>query len=184
MPPRSKEQTPVLEDHVTVTRSQLVREIAERADIDRKAADEALRHFEQIVKENVNKGENVVLSGFLKFSRRATPARPARKGVNPFTGEMTTFKAKPASKAPRVTALKAFKDTISSGKVPKLAAKPAAKKTAKKAAAKKTAKKAGKKAAAKKTTAKKTTAKWAPARKVAAKRPAAKKTAKKATRRR
>lgn len=164
---------------MTVTRSQLVREIAERADIDRKAADEALRHFEQVVKENVNKGENVVLSGFLKFSRRATPARPARKGVNPFTGEMTTFKAKPASKAPRVTALKAFKDTISSGKVPKLAAKPAAKKTVKKAGAKKTAKKATTKRAAKKTTAKR-----APARKVAAKRPAAKKTAKKATRRR
>lgn len=164
---------------MTLTRSQLVREISERADMDRRAADEALRQFEQVVKEFVNKGENVVLSGFLKFSRRATPARPARKGINPFTGEETTFKAKPASKAPRVTALKSFKDVISSGKVPKAPAK----KTAKKAAAKKTTKKAAKKAT------KRAPAKRAPARKAAkkttARRPAAKKTtARKSTRRR
>lgn len=158
---------------MSVTRTQLVRELAERSESDRKSAAEFLAHFEQIVKENVTKGENVVLSGFVKFSRRATPARPARKGVNPFTGEPTTFKAKPASKAPRVTALAAFKEVVASGKAPKAAAK---KTTAKKAASKKAA---TKKRAVKKTAAKKTAAKKRVVKKTAAKR-----TAKKATRRR
>ena len=159
---------------MSVTRTQLVRELAERSESDRKSAAEFLAHFEQIVKENVAKGENVVLSGFVKFSRRATPARPARKGINPFTGEPTTFKAKPASKAPRVTALAGFKEVVASGKVPKAPAK--------KAAAKKAA---SKKAAAKKRVVKKTAAKKTAAKKTATKKRAVKKTAaKKATRRR
>jgi nucleoid DNA-binding protein len=38
------------------------------------------------------------------------PARKARKGINPFTGEPTIFKAKPASRKVKVTALKALKE--------------------------------------------------------------------------
>lgn len=163
---------------MSVTRTQLVRELAERSESDRKSAAEFLANFEQIVKENVAQGENVVLSGFVKFSRRATPARPARKGINPFTGEPTTFKAKPASKAPRVTALAAFKEVVASGKAPKAAKKT----TAKKAAVKKAA---TKKRAVKKATAKKAAVKKAAVKKTATKKRAVKKTtAKKATRRR
>ena len=38
------------------------------------------------------------------------PAVKARKGVNPFTGEEQMFKAKPASTAVKVRALKKLKD--------------------------------------------------------------------------
>ena len=41
---------------------------------------------------------------------RYKAATRARKGTNPFTGEPTTFKAKPATLQPRFTAGKAFKD--------------------------------------------------------------------------
>lgn len=46
--------------------------------------------------------------GRLKMSYKA--ATKARKGTNPFTGEPTTFKAKPATLQPRFTAGKALKD--------------------------------------------------------------------------
>lgn len=40
------------------------------------------------------------------------PATKARKGVNPFTGEEMMFKAKPASKTVKVSALKGLKDMV------------------------------------------------------------------------
>ena len=46
--------------------------------------------------------------GRLKMSYKA--ATKARKGTNPFTGEPTTFKAKPATLQPRFTASKALKE--------------------------------------------------------------------------
>ena len=46
--------------------------------------------------------------GRLKMSYKA--ATKARKGMNPFTGEPTTFKAKPTTVQPRFTASKSLKD--------------------------------------------------------------------------
>ena len=46
--------------------------------------------------------------GRLKMSYKA--ATKAKKGTNPFTGEPTTFKAKPATLQPRFTPGKALKD--------------------------------------------------------------------------
>jgi nucleoid DNA-binding protein len=40
------------------------------------------------------------------------PATKARKGINPFTGEPTTFKAKPARNVIKVRALKALKEMV------------------------------------------------------------------------
>ena len=40
------------------------------------------------------------------------PARPARKGVNPFTKEPCVFKAKPASKTVRALPMKKLKEKI------------------------------------------------------------------------
>ncbi len=53
-----------------------------------------------------------VLPGFAKFVVVKKPARPARKGINPFTKEPTTFAAKPASKAVKARPAKAIKDAI------------------------------------------------------------------------
>lgn len=53
-----------------------------------------------------------VLPGFAKFVVVKRPARPARKGINPFTKEPTVFAAKPASKAVKARPVKAIKDTV------------------------------------------------------------------------
>ena len=57
------------------------------------------------------KGARVfVLPGLLKITVTSVAAKPARKGINPFTGEPTTFKAKPATVRVKVRAMKKLKD--------------------------------------------------------------------------
>jgi nucleoid DNA-binding protein len=50
------------------------------------------------------------LPGLAKITVTKKPATKARKGINPFTGQPTVFKAKPARRAVKVRALKALKD--------------------------------------------------------------------------
>eukprot|EP00666_Eupelagonemidae_sp_cell4sb_P010954 gene10954-8941_t len=58
----------------------------------------------------LKKNGKFVLPGFAKFVVKKKKATKARKGVNPFTKEPCTFKAKPASKTVRARAIKAIKD--------------------------------------------------------------------------
>ena len=138
-----------------MNRRELVLALSERTETDRRSADEMLSAFTDIITETVAKGEPVAITGFAKFAR---VDRPARMGRNPQTGEAIKIKA---SRRVRVTALKAFKDAVLTGKAAPAKKAPAKKAApAKRAPAKKatTAKKApAKKAPAKKTTARKTT---------------------------
>ena len=52
------------------------------------------------------------IPGLLKIRVVDKPARKARQGINPFTGEEMMFKAKPASKVVKVSALKGLKDMV------------------------------------------------------------------------
>ena len=54
-----------------------------------------------------------VLPGLLKITVTNVPAKKARKGINPFTGEPTTFKAKPATVKVKVRPMKKLKDAAS-----------------------------------------------------------------------
>jgi len=53
-----------------------------------------------------------VMPGVLKMTVVKKPARPARKGRNPFTGEEIMFKAKPAYKTIKIKALKKLKEMV------------------------------------------------------------------------
>jgi nucleoid DNA-binding protein len=52
------------------------------------------------------------IPGLLKMRVVKKPAKKARKGINPFTGEEMMFKAKPASKVVKISALKGLKDMV------------------------------------------------------------------------
>jgi nucleoid DNA-binding protein len=119
-----------------MNRRELVAELAERTDSDKRTADAALQAFIDAVTDTVAKGDPVAISGFCKFVRRDVPAKPRRMGRNPATGEEMMLAPKPASKSVRITPLKAFKDAVISGRPKKKAAK---KSTAKRAPAKKAA---------------------------------------------
>ncbi|MDR3478558.1 MAG: HU family DNA-binding protein [Gammaproteobacteria bacterium] len=51
-----------------------------------------------------------VMPGLYKITVAKKAARPARKGINPFTGEEVVFKAKPAHKVIKIKALKKLKE--------------------------------------------------------------------------
>lgn len=52
------------------------------------------------------------LPGLLKINVVNKPARKAREGINPFTGEKVVFKAKPAHKVVKIRALRKLKDMV------------------------------------------------------------------------
>lgn len=52
------------------------------------------------------------IPGLCKITVQRKPATKEREGVNPFTGEPTTFKAKPARNVVKVRPLKALKDMV------------------------------------------------------------------------
>ena len=56
---------------------------------------------------------SVPLGNLGRLKMRYKEATKARKGTNPFTGEPTTFKAKPARNVVKVRPLKKLKDMVS-----------------------------------------------------------------------
>lgn len=63
-------------------------------------------------KSSKDKKAAVNFGGLMKVVVQHKPATRARKGVNPFTGEETMFKAKPARNVLKVRPLKALKDLV------------------------------------------------------------------------
>lgn len=60
----------------------------------------------------MSKHGSFVVPGFAKFVVVKKKATKARKGINPFTGEETVFKAKPARKVIKARPVKAAKDAV------------------------------------------------------------------------
>jgi DNA-binding protein HU-beta len=89
-----------------MTKAELIEKMAKDADVSKAAAGKALDSFIDGVKKSLKKGDKVTLVGFGTFS---VSKRGARKGRNPRTGETIKIKA---SKAPKFTSGKAFKDAI------------------------------------------------------------------------
>ena len=88
-----------------MNRSELVIAIAERAEVDRKAADAILNAFAEITSGVVAKGdEKVTIPGFLGFERTLRAARTAR---NPQTGDPIDI---PAGHSVKVSAGAKLKD--------------------------------------------------------------------------
>jgi nucleoid DNA-binding protein len=52
------------------------------------------------------------IPGLCKIVVQRKPATKERQGINPFTGEETTFKAKPARNVIKVRPLKNLKDMV------------------------------------------------------------------------
>ena len=69
----------------------------------------------QVIEKHIKTGGpgKFVMPGLMKINVVKKPARPARKGVNPFTGEEIMFKAKPAHKVVKIKALKRLKEQAS-----------------------------------------------------------------------
>lgn len=106
-----KKSGPVKE---AMSKSALYASIAENTQVARKDVAAVFAELENIINGHICKrGAGVFnLPGLLKITTVKKPARKARKGINPFTGEETVFKAKPASTVVKVRPLKKLKDFV------------------------------------------------------------------------
>jgi nucleoid DNA-binding protein len=94
------------------TKTQIVSEIAEANELSKKQVEGVLESLTEMIQLHINKrsiGE-FVLPGLMKIKTVKKPATKARMGINPFTKEEQMFKAKPASVAVKVLALKKLKE--------------------------------------------------------------------------
>lgn len=93
------------------TKSQFISAICERTGLARKEVVAVLDSVNAIVHGHVQKQGPELFSwpGLFKIQVVKKPATKARQGINPFTGEMTTFKAKPASRRVKIRPLKQLK---------------------------------------------------------------------------
>lgn len=94
------------------TKSEIYAHIAEETELSRKQVAAVFDSLSGLIEKNLkSRGPGVFsLPGLMKIKVIKKPATKARKGINPFTGEETVFKAKPARKVVKVLPLKALKD--------------------------------------------------------------------------
>lgn len=99
-------------DQKPMTKSQIVRQLAEENQLTQGQVNGVFDSLEKLMKKQLGRrGPGVFnVPGLLKIRVVKKPATKSRKGVNPFTGEQITIKAKPARRAIKVTALKRLKE--------------------------------------------------------------------------
>ncbi|BCJ92247.1 DNA-binding protein [Terrihabitans soli] len=95
-----------------ITKSQLIEKIADATELSKRDVKGVLESLATVGYKELKKSGVFTVPGFAKFVVVKKPATKARKGINPFTGEPTTFKAKPARKIVRARPVKAAKDSV------------------------------------------------------------------------
>jgi nucleoid DNA-binding protein len=99
------------------TKTQIIASIAESTGLTKKQVAAVFGELGDMITGHMKRrgsGEFTIPDTGVKVRRVKKPARKARMGRNPATGEAMKIAAKPASTVVRVTALKALKDTINS----------------------------------------------------------------------
>jgi nucleoid DNA-binding protein len=93
-------------------KTQLLAEIAELTELSKKQVTAVLEELGALIERHVKKNAvgHFTLPGLFKVQVIRKPATKARKGINPFTKEEVTFKAKPARNVIKVRPLKKLKD--------------------------------------------------------------------------
>lgn len=97
-----------------MSKTQFVATLAEKSGLNRKQAISALDTINAMVAQQLGKrgpGE-ILIPGLLKLNIVDRPATPQHEGINPFTKEPMTYKARAARKVIKVHPLKALKDAI------------------------------------------------------------------------
>lgn len=95
------------------TKSVAMSYIADQTGLTKKDVGSVFEALTGLIKRDLKKGPGIfTVPGLMKIKVVRKPATKARKGINPFTGEETMFKAKPARNVIKVAALKALKDMV------------------------------------------------------------------------
>jgi len=99
-----------------LTKTQIVGALADNTGLTKKQVSAVMDAMNNLIEGSIKKrgaGE-FTIPGMMKITTVRKPAVKARKGINPFTGEETMFKAKPATTAVKIRPLKRMKEFANS----------------------------------------------------------------------
>ena len=89
-----------------MTKNELIEKVAKKSSLTKRAAADAVNSTFGLIRENLIRGEKVIITGFGTFVIRS---RSARRGRNPQTGAEIQI---PATKTPGFTAGKSLKRLV------------------------------------------------------------------------
>jgi DNA-binding protein HU-beta len=97
-----------------MSKSEVIRKIGEQLsnEISRDDIKRVLDALADVGHAELKQSGAFLLPGFAKFQVSERPATEERMGINPFTKEPMTVKAKPASKVVRARPIKALRDGL------------------------------------------------------------------------
>ena len=97
-----------------MTKCEIINEICENAALNKKQVVSVIDELSILIERHIKKRSSgkFSLPGLMKIEVKRKKATKARKGINPFTGEETIFKAKPARNVVKITPLKKMKDMV------------------------------------------------------------------------
>ena len=97
-----------------MTKSEIVSGIADSTGLTKKDVNSVFDAMTGQIKKSLGRSGAgaYTVPGLMKLVVQRKPATKARKGINPFTGEETIFKAKPARNVVKIRPLKNLKDMV------------------------------------------------------------------------
>jgi nucleoid DNA-binding protein len=97
-----------------MTKSEIISGIADTAGLAKKDVSSVFEAMAAQIKKSLGRSGpgTYTVPGLMKLKVLRKPATKARKGINPFTGEETMFKAKPARNVVKIRPLKNLKDMV------------------------------------------------------------------------
>ena len=97
-----------------MTKSEIVSGIADTTGLTKKDIGSVFEAMAAQIKKSLGRrgAGAYTVPGLMKLVVQRKPATKARKGINPFNGEETIFKAKPARNVVKIRPLKNLKDMV------------------------------------------------------------------------
>ena len=95
-----------------MTKAQVVSELSSKSNLTKSQVNDIFISLMDIIASELKGHRPVTIPGIVKIDVRRKEATKARPGINPFTGEKITIKAKPAKNVVKVKALKGLKEIV------------------------------------------------------------------------
>jgi DNA-binding protein HU-beta len=114
MPPKKATKTASKKSAAakSLTKSQFIAEIAKDSEQTNSLIKRVMESFERVIEGELKAERTVSVNGLFKIKIKHKPKTEKRMGTNPQTGEPMEFKAKPAKKVVRISALKKLKEMV------------------------------------------------------------------------
>ena len=95
-----------------MSKTEMIEALASESGLEKKQVNAVLEALSSLVYKELKADREVTIPGLLKITTVRKEAVPEREGINPFTKEKTTFKARPARTVVKPRPLKALKDAV------------------------------------------------------------------------